>query len=430
MPKRTATSGRWTPTRSLIQIAPFVWAAGACAQIVGITATNDESAAGRGSAGTAGKTGHESGGAGGSVGEAGDGATSDDAGAVAAGSPGTAGVSGTADNAGAGGRTNTDNGAGMGGAAALAGMGGVVGIAGSAGSSGSVGVAGTAGAGIGSGSCMGLASTCGPLGDRDCCASSVVPGGTFNRSNDVASPATVSEFRLDTYEITVGRFRKFVAAFVQPPAGSGKNPNNSSDTGWDATWNTDGSLDMTAASLVDALKCNVMHQTWTDSVVSAAGESLPIDCLDWYEAEAFCIWDGGRLPTEAEWNYAASGGAEQRAYPWSNPPSSTTIDATYAVYNGLNLVAVVGSKSPKGDGKWGQSDLAGNILEWVQDYYATPYPVPCANCADLSLAPNRTLRGGSSNFDASNELTSYRDGGSAPFGNGFFFGARCARSAP
>jgi formylglycine-generating enzyme required for sulfatase activity len=52
--------------------------------------------------------------------------------------------------------------------------------------------------------------------------------------------------------------------------------------------------------------------------------------MDWYEAYAFCIWDGGFLPTDAEWNYAAAGGAQQRAYPWSNPPTSLTIDPSYA----------------------------------------------------------------------------------------------------
>ncbi len=68
-----------------------------------------------------------------------------------------------------------------------------------------------------------------------------------------------------------------------------------------------------------------------------ATKTKPINCLDWYTAFAFCAWDGGRLATEAEWNYAASGGSEHRYYPWSKPATSTAIDDSYAVYCGGNL---------------------------------------------------------------------------------------------
>jgi formylglycine-generating enzyme required for sulfatase activity len=53
-----------------------------------------------------------------------------------------------------------------------------------------------------------------------------------------------------------------------------------------------------------ALKCQ-MVPSWTDT--AGANEALPMNCLTWYAAFAFCVWDGGFLPTEAEWNYAATG---------------------------------------------------------------------------------------------------------------------------
>jgi formylglycine-generating enzyme required for sulfatase activity len=250
----------------------------------------------------------------------------------------------------------------------------------------------------------------------------LVPGGTFYRSydgvdnTDMSYPATVSDFYLDKYEITVGRFRQFVNAGMgtqaNPPApGAGAHP-LIPGSGWDSTWNSWLAADtprltanLTATTASCASYSSSSPPTWTGTVGS--NESKPISCIDWYAAFAFCAWDGGRLPTEAEWNYAASGGSEQRYYPWSSPPASTTIDASYAVYcddadfiAGSCVVRNVGSKSPKGDGKWGQADLGGNLLEWTLDYYG-PYQTPCDNCADLNnviiwgISSLREIRGGS-----------------------------------
>jgi formylglycine-generating enzyme required for sulfatase activity len=265
----------------------------------------------------------------------------------------------------------------------------------------------------------------------------LVPGGTFDRSYDGVDftdpnyPATVSDFYLDKYEITVGRFRVFVNAGMgtqksPPAAGAGANPGISS-SGWDSTWNTN--LPVDTASLKTSLKCYSGYQTWTDT--PGTNESKPANCLDWSTAFAFCAWDGGRLPTEAEWNYAASGGSEQRYYPWSSPPTSTTIDDSYAVYNcgGTCSIQNVGSKSPKGDGTWGQSDLAGNVWEWTLDWYADPYPMPCNNCADLTVASLRVIRGGSFG-DVASGLRSADRGYDDPWYYLYdLFGARCARTS-
>src|SRR5256885_1964087 len=65
----------------------------------------------------------------------------------------------------------------------------------------------------------------------------------------------------------------------------------------------------------------------------SANATLPVNCVSWFEAFAFCAWDGGYLPTEAEWNYAAAGGGDQRAYPWSVPSGTLLIDVAHANYN-------------------------------------------------------------------------------------------------
>ncbi|MGK3992041.1 formylglycine-generating enzyme family protein [Sorangium sp. So ce1024] len=286
-------------------------------------------------------------------------------------------------------------------------------------------------------SCVGLAEVCGPAGGESCCATAqAVPGGTFNRSNDPKYPATVSSFLLDRFEVTVGRFRKFVEAYPgsKPGAGAGAHP-SIEGSGWDADWTI--SLPAGVPELMASVNCDATLQTWTDE--AGANEQLPMNCLTWEVAFAFCAWDGGRLPTEAEWNYAAAGGREQREYPWSTPASSTTIDGSHAVYGcagdgstssscTFSDIQVVGSRSPKGDGKWGHADLSGNLGEWVLDWYATPYwPGECNDCANLVVASYQVFRGGGWNRDASALLSSRRDAGQRRL-PGSYVGARCART--
>lgn len=282
-------------------------------------------------------------------------------------------------------------------------------------------------------SCAGLAATCGPAGNGNCCAWNAVPGGTFYRGQSGAYstgfPATVSNFRLDTYEITVGRMRKFVAAYGQTmiPQGAGKNPNNESDPGWDAaSWNAQ--LPPNAAALIATLKEGGIF-SWTDSPGTAAAESRPITYLSWHVAAAFCIWDGGRLPTEAEWGYAAAGGAEQRLYAWGdNAPAANTALAVYGCYfnatgtcSGVTNIAPVGS-SPAGNGKWGQADLTGNVAEWLADR-GTDFPTPCVDCLGLSGDPIM-IRGGSY-YSGVTELPSPTRGAIGSTGS-FISGGRCA----
>jgi formylglycine-generating enzyme required for sulfatase activity len=298
-------------------------------------------------------------------------------------------------------------------------------------------------------SCVGLADSCGSTGTGSCCESPLVSGGTYYRGYDVGSdgaagdmsnPATVSDFRLDKYEVTVGRFRMFVAAGqgtqTDPPAAGAGAHGGTPASGWDPGW--DANLAADRAALVGALDCDATFHTWTPA--PGGNESRPINCITWYEAMAFCIWDGGYLPTEAEWNYAASGGTEQRAYPWSSPPSSVILDASHASYyvdptrecygDGVNGCAltdliVVGTK-PAGDGRWGQSDLAGNVMEWALDWYAG-YPNPCSDCANLTPDFGRVYRSGSFHTNSSGMRTGFRSFFMAE--TRFpYLGVRCARA--
>ena len=235
---------------------------------------------------------------------------------------------------------------------------------------------------------VGADNACGLHADQDCCAASSIPGGTYNRLNDAKWPATVSPFRLDLFEVTVGRFRAFLDAYPasRPAPGDGAHP-KIAGSGWQASWNDQ--LPSTRAELLTRVHCapgdEMCHEeksSWTDGV--GANERLPMAVIDWHVAFAFCAWDGGRLPTDAEWNFAAVGGSEQRPYPWGTAP----LDTSRAVYldtpSGWRVP--VGSV-PAGVGRWGQLDLSGSRLEMVLDHVGTDIDklvAPCDDCADLA----------------------------------------------
>jgi formylglycine-generating enzyme required for sulfatase activity len=216
-------------------------------------------------------------------------------------------------------------------------------------------------------------------------------------------PATVSSFILDKYEVTVGRFRAFVEAYTPwtPPAGSGAKRGTAS-TGWGQSWSA-STTDLPASrdGLKAILNCYAEHQTWTDT--RGANENAPINCVTWPLAFAFCVWDGGRLPTEAEWEYAAAGGDENRLYPWGSAPPSEAravyLDSTAGIYG--RPTDPVGSK-PLGMGCFGHLDLAGSMWEWVFDWYSISFygtssaPRECINCANVegTNSPGRGIRGG------------------------------------
>jgi sulfatase modifying factor 1 len=168
------------------------------------------------------------------------------------------------------------------------------------------------------------------------------PAASGGRALPLHSMVSVSAFEADRFEVSVGRFRRFVTA-----AG--------------------------IASGFDARDASHEHCNWTPAATDR--EAHPMNCVDWQIATAFCAWDdvGARLPTEAEWEFAARGSAA-RAWPWSSTEPTPSQACFHRCPAGRceGTCPVEGAGFDAGRSAEGLWHLAGNVAEWVADWYR-PY---------------------------------------------------------
>jgi formylglycine-generating enzyme required for sulfatase activity len=164
----------------------------------------------------------------------------------------------------------------------------------------------------------------------------------------------------------------------------------------------------------------------------AGREGHPINGVNWYDADVYCGWvDGGvkRLPTEAEWEKAARG-TDAFAYPWGNAVASCTravmVDALGVDGCGTGSTGAVGEKL-LGVSQYGVLDMAGNVQEWVSDWYGDYHPLETDNPTGPAEGVYRVLRGGAWDDDDPGDLRTARRNLDNPADHTDTVGFRCVR---
>lgn len=158
----------------------------------------------------------------------------------------------------------------------------------------------------------------------------------------------------------------------------------------------------------------------------------PVVCVDWFQAKRFCTWRGVRLPSEAEWEIAARG-TDGRPYPWGSEPPSCERAVVKDPLPGCGTGATQAVQSkPAGASPFGVHDMAGNVWEWVEDWFDPGYYAasPASSPKGPQLGTEKVVRGGCWASSQPRSLMVTERGRFAPGVPSDYRGFRCAADPP
>ncbi len=222
----------------------------------------------------------------------------------------------------------------------------------------------------------------------------LVPAGTFLMGSDQGgdeSPARsvyLDAFYIDRYPVTNAEYHKFVQDTGHPPP---------------EPWARHG------------------------GTFPPGRDNHPVAYVCWFDARDYATWARKRLPTEAEWEKAARG-SDGRIYPWGDRFNSAYCNTDESEYWDTTPVDAF---SPGGDSPYGIADMAGNVWEWVADWYERDYyaQAPDRNPAGPEIGKTKVLRGGAWDFGGREARCSARNH-EYPGPRHGLIGFRCAADAP
>jgi formylglycine-generating enzyme required for sulfatase activity len=229
---------------------------------------------------------------------------------------------------------------------------------------------------------------------------SPIPGGTFTMGGtsgnaDQAPPhsVTLTPFSIDRTEVTFGQYDSCVSAGKCTPAHY--------DDGACVIWTNEGFKKVRVP-------------------LAFRDQKFPVVCVTWFQAQQYCMYKGKKLPTEAQWEYAALAGRSV-SYAWGNDPPT----AGRCTQPGLMHPEKAGSFSPN---PWGISDMTGNVWEWTADHYSPDYysVSPETDPPGAEVGQYRSIRGGGWYSDARQMMVKNRHWFEPNFGE-VSIGFRCVK---